>query len=324
MRFLNKVLFPKHFVLIEKYSSVLIILSVLLLTVESVYHNHTELLNVLFFADLFILFFFVVEMGYRIWFFPFKMKDVLTSLRYVFLKTEVTDLEILKRYKAMPPEFKNEEDADTIDFVCKVCLEQFFWLLFDLAITISSVAAIFFIHLFKHPEIVTLFRVVRVFRIIRIFEIHKSLKQTERKIMSVIPTVMVFAILLAFIHFVYAIIGCNLYDFRTFENIDFSNLYHAYFGLFRALTNGWASLHSDLSGSAVPGIVTDIYCITFFIFSSMITLNVFLAVMTTQIQDKLAQEQIKEEDKDQNQLMKQIQELHKKIDRIEQKNNNNN
>ena len=84
----------------------------------------------------------------------------------------------------------------------------------------ESVAAIFFIHLFKHPEIVTLFRVVRVFRIIRIFEIHKSLKQTERKIMSVIPTVMVFAILLAFIHFVYAIIGCNLYDFKKINNLS--------------------------------------------------------------------------------------------------------
>lgn len=317
---INSLLLPSHYLKIEKYSSVVILFSVALLTIESIYHDRGEFLHTLFYLDVFILLFFVIEMIYRMWFFPFKISDVISSIRYLFLKGEFSDEGILERYDAMPNVFKNEEDERNIDSVSKVCLEQFFWLIFDLAITVSSVAAIFFINLFKHPEIVTLFRVVRVFRIIRIFEIHKSLKQTERKILSVIPTVMIFAVLLALIHFVYAIIGCNLYDFRKFDTIDFSNLYDAYFGLFRALTNGWASLHSDLSVPEVPGIVTDIYCITFFIFSSMITLNVFLAVMTTQIQDKLAQEQIKEDDDEKNELMKLIQELHKKIDRLDQKN----
>jgi hypothetical protein len=319
--FVNRILLPNHYLKIEKYSSVVILFSVLLLTIESIYHGRSELLHTLFYLDVFVLLFFVIEMIYRLWFFPFKISDVISSIRYLFLKGEFSDEGILERYDAMPNEFKNEEDERTIDSVSKVCLEQFFWLIFDLAITVSSVAAIFFINLFKHPEIVTLFRVVRVFRIIRIFEIHKSLKQTERKIMSVIPTVMIFAVLLALIHFVYAIIGCNLYDFRNFNSIDFSNLYNAYFGLFRALTNGWGSLHSDLSVSEVPGIVTDIYCITFFIFSSMITLNVFLAVMTTQIQDKLAQEKKKDEKENQNEseLKELVKTLNEKMDRLEKR-----
>ncbi|MFN4951381.1 MAG: hypothetical protein ACK5F0_07165, partial [Flavobacteriales bacterium] len=42
-------------------------------------------------------------------------------------------------------------------------------------------------------------------------------------------------------------------------------------------------------------IITDIYVISFFIFSVMITLNVFLAVMTSGIQDRINEEKEKEQ-----------------------------
>ncbi|MFM7668733.1 MAG: ion transporter [Bacteroidota bacterium] len=309
---------------IEKLAPIVIILSVLLLTLESIFHSNQGLNQILFYADLVILLFFVIEMWLRVNYFPFDLKHIFGSIRHVFLKERPDNAkdyshDIINRYRRFQLDFGVEDEYELdLDFVSKVCLEQFFWLMFDLIITISSLAAIFFINLFPHPEIITLFRVVRVFRIIRIFEVHKSLKQTERKIMSVIPTVFVFAILLALIHFVYAIIGCNLYSFTKFEEIDFSNLYNAYFGLFLSLTNGWASMHSNLLNSDVPGFITDIYCISFFVFSSMITLNVFLAVMTTQIQDKLNDEK-KASDNKEKQLIEIIQNLVQKIDRLEKK-----
>lgn len=318
----------KIYLKIEKSAPLVIILSVLLLTFESIFHSNQGLNHILFYVDLAILLFFVAEMWFRVHYFPFNAKHIFASLRHVFLKEKPENEkdysdDIVNRYRAFHLDFGFEvEDELNLDFVSKVCLEQFFWLMFDLIITISSLAAIFFINLFPHPEIITLFRVVRVFRIIRIFEVHKSLKQTERKIMSVIPTVFVFAILLALIHFVYAIIGCNLYSFTKFEEIDFSNLYNAYFGLFLSLTNGWASMHSNLLNSEVPGFITDLYCISFFVFSSMITLNVFLAVMTTQIQDKLNDEQ-KASNSREKELIEVIQNLDQKIDRLEKKINEN-
>lgn len=318
----------KMYLKIEKSAPLVIILSVILLTLESIFHSNHGLNHILFYLDLAILLFFVAEMWFRVLYFPFNAKHIYASLRHVFLKEKPENEkdysdDIVNRYRAFYLDFGFEvEDELNLDFVSKVCLEQFFWLMFDLIITISSLAAIFFINLFPHPEIITLFRVVRVFRIIRIFEVHKSLKQTERKIMSVIPTVFVFAILLALIHFVYAIIGCNLYSFTKFEEIDFSNLYNAYFGLFLSLTNGWASMHSNLLNSEVPGFITDLYCISFFVFSSMITLNVFLAVMTTQIQDKLNDEQ-KASNSREKELIEVIQNLDQKIDRLEKKINEN-
>ena len=77
-------------------------------------------------------------------------------------------------------------------------------------------------------------------------------------------------------------------------------------------------MHSNLLNSDVPGFITDLYCISFFVFSSMITLNVFLAVMTTQIQDKLNDENKASENREE-QLIEAIQNLNQKIDRLEKK-----
>jgi ABC-type multidrug transport system permease subunit len=80
----------------------------------------------------------------------------------------------------------------------------------------------------------------------------------------------------------------NLYEFHKFDTIDFSNLYQAMLNLFMLMTNGWSSVLTDLrSYHAINPIITDIYVISFFIFSVMITLNVFIAVMTSGIQDRI-------------------------------------
>jgi hypothetical protein len=61
--------------------------------------------------------------------------------------------------------------------------------------------------------------------------------------------------------------------------------------LFVLMTNGWSDTLIELRKvNEVATLVTDIYIISFFLFSVIVTLNVFLAVMTSQIQEKLAED----------------------------------
>jgi hypothetical protein len=111
----------------------------------------------------------------------------------------------------------------------------------------------------------------------------------------------------------------NLYEFHQFDTIDFSNLYQAMLNLFMLMTNGWSGVLTDLrSYDAINPIITDIYVISFFIFSVMITLNVFLAVMTSGIQDRINEE--KEQKLKQNSTASDSPEeaitLEEKIDRM--------
>ena len=148
MEIMSNVFHPKNYVRFERSSSFVIILSAVLLTIESIYHSNTNLTKLLSYFDLVILGFVVVEMIYRLRFFPFQFKDIISSFKRIFLKMEIADDGIVCRYKEIPEELRNPEDASDVDSVSKICLEQSIWLIFDLVITISSIAAIFFINLF--------------------------------------------------------------------------------------------------------------------------------------------------------------------------------
>jgi hypothetical protein len=91
--------------------------------------------------------------------------------------------------------------------------------------------------------------------------------------------------------YAYATVGMYMYDFQKYDTIDFSGVYAAMTSLFVMMTNGWSDTLVELrSHHVVPNIYSDIYIISFFIFSVLVTLNVFLAVMTSQIQDKLVKD----------------------------------
>ena len=113
--------------------------------------------------------------------------------------------------------------------------------------------------------------------------------------------------------YTYAILGMNLYGFQKFDSINYSTLYEAMMGMFQIMTNGWADVHKELRlYTSVHEIVTDFYLVSFFIFSVMITLNVFLAVMTTSIQEKLSSQKVnenKEVEKKLDDLQLQIEQL---------------
>ena len=151
----------KMYLKIEKLAPIVIILSVLLLTLESIFHSNKGLNHILFYIDLVILLFFVFEMWFRVKYFPFEARHIFESARNVFLKEKPENEkyyseDIINRYRKFQLDFGVEEENElNLDFVSKVCLEQFFWLMFDLIITISSLAAIFFINLFFVRILVT-------------------------------------------------------------------------------------------------------------------------------------------------------------------------
>lgn len=187
--------------------------------------------------------------------------------------------------------------------------EEIFWLLFDGLILVLSIISLFE-HLFTHPQIISTLRILRVFRVLRVFELHQSLKDLEKKIFSVVPTVLIFAFLLCLIIYVYSIIGMHMYNYQKFQTLDFSNLYSSFTSLFVIITNGWAGTLNELKAGSpsLNPLITDLYVFSYFIFSVMVTFNVFIAVMTTQIQDKL-----KDEIDQQYQILQRIEDSETKI-----------
>jgi len=255
---------------IQKISAYVILICAILLGVETGFNNQPEWLFYFELLDILIIGYFTFELVYRWNKKSFNMKDFIPMLWR----------KISERNSANT---KTEEEIGHENFV----IEESFWLIFDFTLVFLGYLS-FLRHLFDHPELILLLRMFRVFRIFRVFELNDTLKEIEKKIFSVIPTIITFLALIFLIIYSYAIIGMYLYNFQTFESIDFSNLYAALTGLFTIMTNGWSSTLAELRmAENVSTLVSEIYIISFFIFSVLITLNIFLAVMTTQIQDKL-------------------------------------
>ncbi len=85
------------------------------------------------------------------------------------------------------------------------------------------------------------------------------------------------------------------------------------------MTNSWSSTLTELrTAENVSSLVSDIYIISFFVFSVLITLNIFLAVMTSQIQSKLEEKIDKLNDTEED-IMKNDLEQDEKIALLNQK-----
>lgn len=136
------------------------------------------------------------------------------------------------------------------------------------------------------------------------------------------PTIFIFGTILFIIIFIFALIGSNIYNFKKYENVDFSSIYEAITSLFISLTNGWGELHTELRQTKVNHFITDFYLISLFVSCSMITLNLFLSVMISQIQDKLIKKVDKKNSKDSEKIEKlndSIEILLEKIKTLENK-----
>ena len=190
-----------------------------------------------------------------------------------------------------------------------------FWYYFDICLLVLGYLS-FLKGFFTHPETIYILRLFRVTRILRLFEISEKLKSIEKKILYVIPSVMTFGLLLTLLLFVYALLGMSLFEKKDFDIISFTNLYTASKSLFIFITSGFD--YSEIvkivqkHSPKLPILIIDMYFLSFFIVTSMITLNVFIAVMTNSVQEEVIQDISKMEKS--NDL--EIELLNKKIDII--------
>ncbi|MEY3591796.1 MAG: hypothetical protein RLZZ38_764 [Bacteroidota bacterium] len=268
--------------LINKLSAMFIVLSAISIGIEASLNAKEQFLNIFYVLDIFIIAYFTFELVVRVGYNDKPLKQFFPALKSYLAKEKKVNL-----------------DAE------KALIEEWLWLIFDGMLVIMGFIALFR-HLVEHPQLILLLRLFRVFRIFRIFELNQTLKDIEKKIISVVPTIATFLVLIFLILYAYAIVGMYMYDFQKYETIDFSGVYAAMTSLFVMMTNGWSDTLIELrSHHIVPNIYSDIYIISFFIFSVLVTLNVFLAVMTSQIQDKIE----KDLAKDKEELLENDQEI---------------
>jgi voltage-gated sodium channel len=259
--------------LLNRISGIIILLNVILIGIECSIRGNLTADWVFSVLDIVFVGYFTFEIGFRI----FKLRPAVSEIK-------LAGKQLINHYKELKilDEVALEKSVEVF--------EKWVWLLFDSFLVLASWIA-FAKHFVTHPELIMLLRILRILRIFRIFSISDYIKNIEKKIAAVIPTISIFLILIFLLVYTYAILGMNLYNFHRFENLDFSNLYEAMLNLFMLMTNGWSGILNELRAyDAINPLITDFYVISFFIFSVMITLNVFLAVMTSGIQDRLAKE----------------------------------
>lgn len=147
-----------------------------------------------------------------------------------------------------------------------------------------------FAQLFLHPSFLQIGRLFRIFRIFRLLEISEHLKEVERRIMSIVPTVFSFAVLLLILNYIYAIMGMFMFDSRVFATCNFSTMFDSFVTLFQVMTlDNWSDVMVDIKTN-MPGyhpFVIQLYFVSFVVFTSIIAFNVFIAVMTSQVQHKM-------------------------------------
>ncbi len=256
-------------------TSIMIILCSILLGIETYYREKIAFFVVL---DHIFAIYFLIEIIIRFFSYPSKIQ---------FFKFFYVD---------------KTENSREIKFI-----EEGIWNWFDLIIVlISSVSLLE--SFFEHPEFLMVSRLFRVFRILRLLEVSKELKEVEMKIISIIPTVFSFALLLGVLMYIYAIIGVFLFGHQKYNNADFSNLENSFLTLFQCMTlEGWVDILHQASEHNNNSWFIRGYFISFIILTVIVSFNVFVAVLTSQVQEKISASQQKEEEL----MMKQ---LNQKID----------
>lgn len=208
--------------------------------------------------------------------------------------------------------------------------ERGFWNWFDFLIVVFSIISLS-AHIFEHPEFLEVARLFRVMRVMRLLEISKELIAVERKIVSIIPTIFSFALLLGVLIFIYSIIGIFLFSHHRYDNADFTSLSHAFLTLFQLMTlDGWSEMMYAASANYNGSWFIKGYFISFVVLTAIISFNVFVAVLTSQVHEKVIEEQKLSEVKlekeiaeaetdirgDMKELMAEIKQLRKEVEAL--------
>ncbi|QSE98867.1 ion transporter [Fulvivirga lutea] len=191
--------------------------------------------------------------------------------------------------------------------------EKGFWNVFDTTIVVLSVIGLMS-HWVEHPEFLVVSRLFRVSRIFRLLEISSELRNVEKKIITIIPTVFSFALLLGILIYIYSIIGIYLFGHHAFEKADFSDLPAAALTLFQLMTlDGWSEIMNDVAALEYDNWFYKGYFISFVILTAIISFNVFVAVLTTQVHDRMQEEAKNAEKKLRNTIESDIEEAEEEV-----------
>lgn len=165
--------------------------------------------------------------------------------------------------------------------------ETGFWNWFDTTIVVFSMISLLG-HLVEHPEFLVVSRLFRVMRVLRLLEVSDELKSVEKQIISIIPTVFSFGLLLAVLLYIYSIIGTYIFGHKAFEKADFSDLPSAFLTLFQIMTlDNWSDVMDSTTGDVFGKWFYQGFFVSFVILTAIISFNVFVAVLTTQVQRKM-------------------------------------
>jgi voltage-gated sodium channel len=191
--------------------------------------------------------------------------------------------------------------------------ERGFWNWFDFAIVVVTIVSLFS-HFFEHPEFLIVSRLFRVLRVLRLLEISDELKSVERKIVSIIPTIFSFALLLGILIYIYSIIGVYLFSHHQYKQADFSSLGHAFLTLFQLMTlDGWSDMMYAASDNYNGSWLIKGYFVSFVVLTAIVSFNVFVAVLTSQVHEKFIEDQ-KKADKKLAKLQGEISETEQEVE----------
>jgi hypothetical protein len=283
---------------LHSITQVIIFLSAILLGVETFYYDDVELVRIFKILDYSIVLYFIFEIVMRFFFLNGALQN--SFYRTLFLsdlyynKVCITSNECNAKFyafnnfkKIFAKSFQKDSALNTEEINI---LTKWIWFALDAFIALMSVLAIFLLHI-EHPEFVFLGRFLRIFRLIRLFEANEAIRSIESKIAKTIPTIIMFSAFLFIIIYSYAIIGIMIFEHKTYENIDFSNLYNCTISLFSLLIDNWPGAHLELKEkSGLNLYIVDFYMISYIVISFMITLNVFIAILTNQVWEMVEKE----------------------------------
>ncbi|GHM99795.1 hypothetical protein WSM22_12850 [Cytophagales bacterium WSM2-2] len=168
-------------------------------------------------------------------------------------------------------------------------MEHGVWNCFDFLLILISIIGLF-ANLFAFPGFLQVGRLFRIFRIVRLLEVSDHLKEVEKRIISIIPTVFSFAVLLLILTYIYSIVGMFMFDKKVFATANFSSITDSFITLFQVMTlDNWSDVMKDIRAntSFFQPIIVELYFISFVVFTAIIAFNVFVAVMTSQVQERL-------------------------------------
>ena len=267
----------------------IIILCSLVLGIETFFYQHKEFFDVI---DVAFTMFFVIEILLRL--------IAADSLLNFFNVCSVSIKKKQRRNKIV------KRLAFRFD-------ERGFWNWFDFLIVVFSVISLLS-HWVEHPEFLVVSRLFRVSRIFRLLEISSELRNVEKKIVSIIPTVFSFALLLGILLYIYSIIGIYLFGHHAFDLADFSDLPAAFLTLFQLMTlDGWSEIMNDVASLEYDNWFYKGYFVSFVILTAIISFNVFVAVLTTQVHDRMQEEAKQAEKNLRNTIESDIEEAEEEV-----------